>query len=39
MHALMRLKKVQICLKNMHLIFFNAKMFIKKDILLNILSG
>jgi hypothetical protein len=31
------LKKVQICLKNMHLIFFNAKMFINKDILLNIL--
>jgi hypothetical protein len=31
------LKKVQICFKNMHLIFFNAKMFITNDILLNIL--
>jgi hypothetical protein len=37
MYALMRLKKIQICFKNMHLIFFNTKMFINKDILLNIL--
>jgi hypothetical protein len=29
------LKNVQICLKNMHLIFFNVKIFLNKDILLN----